>query len=77
MSHKYPEQRAMEFLTAHIDEHGYPPTMRQLASACGLSSSASGMRIVDRLQAQGLIERVPNQPRTIRIVRGKGATEQL
>lgn len=56
---------AIERLTV---EKGYPPTVRELGDALGLSSSSSVAKRLEACVAAGLIVRGPS-PRAIRIVR--------
>lgn len=67
-AHKdYPEDAVLKYIRTYITSNGFPPTMREIAAACDLSSKATAMRVVNRLQAQGIVERLPGQGRTIRI----------
>jgi repressor LexA len=55
-----------------IDEHrrqyGYPPSVRELQAAVGLSSMSTIHRDLVALRDEGLIEWDPNRNRTIRVV---------
>ena len=44
---------------------GWPPSRRELAEALGIGVSTV-QRHLDRLEAEGLIERKPGKPRTLR-----------
>jgi repressor LexA len=48
-------------------EKGYPPSVRELGAALGLSSTSPVHRRLDRLVWLGWVTRVRNQPRTLRI----------
>lgn len=54
-----------EAIAGFIDQHGYPPTVRQLGDELGLSSSASVQERLDALEKAGMVERVPGSPRAI------------
>ena len=58
-----------ETLAAHIDEHGFPPTVRELGARLGLSSPDSVMDRLRALERAGWIERVEGKPRAIRLVK--------
>lgn len=48
---------------------GYPPTMRELGVALGISSTNGVTEHLDRLAAKGFIARDPKSARSIRILR--------
>lgn len=52
----------------NIEDHGYPPTVREIADKVGLSSTSTVHGHLDRLEKEGYIKRDPNKPRTILIV---------
>ncbi len=54
-------------LQAFIREHGIPPTVRELAKALGISSTAAHYRLT-RLREHGLVEWEEGKSRTLRIV---------
>ena len=64
------EKRAaiLAYLGTYHREHGYPPSYREIADACGLSSTSHVAYHLDRLQAAGLVRREHNRPRTLRVV---------
>lgn len=51
----------------HIDEHGYPPSQREIARYANRLSPNTGHTLVRRLEAAGLIDIKPAMPRTLRI----------
>lgn len=57
-----------DVIRSHVVEHGYPPTMREIAERMGLSSTASVASLIERGVRQGRIQKVAGQPRTLRIV---------
>lgn len=59
-----------EALTAFIEDNGYPPSMRELGKALGLTSTDSVRNRLLSLERSGMIERVPGRPRAI-IMKGK------
>ncbi len=48
-----------------IEERGFPPTVREIGKAVGLSSSSTVAAHLTRLEAQGLIAKDPTKPRTL------------
>lgn len=55
-------------LKAWNDEHGYPPTYRQLARVLDLKSTQTVWRRVKSLKEAGVIEMNAGEPRTLRII---------
>ena len=61
------QQQAFEFICAFTAEHGYPPSVREIGSAIGLSSPSTVHSHLHKLEEAGYIKRDPNKPRTIEI----------
>ena len=59
----------MAYIAQHLEEEGYSPTVREIATAVGYSPSSvhAVSRHLKRLEAQGLITRKPRSPRSIRL----------
>ncbi|WP_018350971.1 LexA family protein [Longispora albida] len=53
-------------LHAYTAERGYPPSLRDLGEAVGLSVTTVSYH-VDRLASGGLVEHVPSRARTLRL----------
>lgn len=51
------QQRFLEFIRKFRDEHGYSPSVREIAHGLGLSSPSSVKKMLDRLQDKGAIFR--------------------
>lgn len=51
------QKQFLEFIRNFRDEHGYSPSVREIASGLGLSSPSSVKKMLDRLQDKGLIMR--------------------
>jgi len=61
-------QKAYNFIRNYINYHNEAPKLDEIGSYLGLRSSASVYNILVALENQGLIERVPNVSRGIRLV---------
>lgn len=48
--------------------HGYPPSMREIGAAVGLTSPSSVKHQLDKLERLGLVRRDPNRPRALEVV---------
>jgi repressor LexA len=60
------QREVLEALRRLHDQHGFAPSLREVASEVGLASASSVHHHVVRLEEHGLIERRPRQPRTVR-----------
>ncbi len=56
-----------DFIKTYIQEHAYPPTLREIARGCYLSTSAV-TRHLNRLEQRGKIYREPARARGIRLL---------
>jgi len=64
-----PRQRQIiEFLREHTRTHAYPPTVREIGLAVGLSSSSTVQNHLNSLEAKGYIRRDPTKSRTVEVV---------
>ena len=59
-------QRAiLDFIREHVYAKGYPPAVREIGKAVGLSSSASVHTHLHKLEEYGFLQRDPAKPRAI------------
>lgn len=56
------------FIERYIEEHGLPPSQREIAKGCYLANSAV-IRHLDKLEAMGRIELIPGKARGIRLIK--------
>jgi repressor LexA len=64
-----PRQREiLEFLRNHARSHAYPPTVREIGQAVGLSSSSTVQNHLNALEQKGHIRRDPTKSRTVEVV---------
>ena len=64
-----PRQREiLDFLSDHARSHAYPPTVREIGQAVGLSSSSTVQNHLNALEQKGLIRRDPTKSRTVEVV---------
>jgi SOS-response transcriptional repressor LexA len=61
----------LQYIRHSIEEHGWSPTIREIASGCFISVG-SVIRHLDRLEARGRIIRELGQARSIRLVEDQG-----
>lgn len=65
------QKNILEAISEAIDEHGYPPSMREIGDLVGLASLSSVTHQLTRLEEMGYIRRDPKRPRAIEIL-GEG-----
>jgi repressor LexA len=63
------QQEIWNFLTEYVDEHGYPPTVREIGEAVGLASPSTVHAHLANLERVGLIKRDPTKPRALELRR--------
>lgn len=51
-----------------VTAHGYPPSMREIGAAVGLTSPSSVKHQLDKLERLGLVRRDPNRPRALEVI---------
>jgi repressor LexA len=64
------QQEILEFVNQHVDANGYPPTVREIGQAVGLTSPSTVHAHLARLEAAGLIRRDPTKPRALEVIEG-------
>ena len=57
-----------DFIKSYSDEHGYPPSVREIGAAVGLASPSTVHMHLKALESQGLIKRDSKKPRTIEVM---------
>jgi repressor LexA len=63
-----PRQRqVLEFVESEVAHRGYPPTVREIGEALGLSSSSTVHAHLAALQDKGFLTRDPTKPRALEI----------
>lgn len=64
-----PRQRlVLETVRASVESRGYPPSMREIGDAVGLTSPSSVKHQLTALERKGYLRRDPNRPRAIEVV---------
>ncbi|NLM35212.1 MAG: transcriptional repressor LexA [Clostridiales bacterium] len=62
------QREVYEFLKKYSQEKGYPPAVREICEAVGLSSTSTVHGHLKRLEKKGLIKRDATKPRALEIV---------
>ena len=61
------QQRVLTTIKESLERRGYPPSMREIGSAVGLTSTSSVSYQLRLLEEKGFIKRDPQRPRAIEI----------
>jgi repressor LexA len=61
------QKEILEFIRRSIDRHGYPPSVREIGAAVGLSSSSTVHAHLMQLAKKGFIKRDRTKPRAIEV----------
>jgi repressor LexA len=59
------QQRILEFIAETVRDRGYPPTVREIGEAVGLTSSSSVHAQLANLERMGLLHKDPTKPRAM------------
>src|SRR6187399_1451620 len=62
------QKEIFEFISGYASKHGYPPTVREIGKAVGLTSSSTVHAHLANLQKSGLLRRNPAKPRAIEVM---------
>jgi repressor LexA len=63
------QKHVLEFITRNIDEHGYPPTLREISFEIGTSGTVSALHHLEALERKGHIRRESGSSRGIVLIR--------
>lgn len=60
------KEKILTAITTYIQQHGYPPTVREIGEAVALKSTSSVYHYLQCMDAEGMIK-LGNGPRAIRV----------
>jgi repressor LexA len=66
------QSRILAIIREFTEEHGYPPSVREIGERVGLSSSSTVQSHLKSLERRGLIHRDPTKPRALIATGGTG-----
>jgi repressor LexA len=61
------QQQILDYIHAELHRCGYPPSVREIGEAVGLSSSSTVHSHLAALEAKGYIRRDPSKPRALEV----------
>ncbi len=62
------QQEIFDFIKRYSAKHGYPPTVRDIGKAIGLTSSSTVHTHLANLEKIGLVRRDPSKPRALELL---------
>jgi repressor LexA len=71
------QQRILDFIRTFIDEHDYPPSIRQIQEACDISSTSVVDYNLRALEKSGHIRRDREVSRAIELLHGAGKRSRV
>ncbi|MBF6176762.1 transcriptional repressor LexA [Nocardia blacklockiae] len=78
------QRKVLEVIRSSVSERGYPPSIREIGDAVGLTSTSSVAHQLRALERKGYLRRDPNRPRAVdvrgldeTVVRAVGDVAQL
>ena len=63
------QQEIFDFIKRYSAKHGYPPTVRDIGKAIGLTSSSTVHTHLSNLEKIGLLRRDPSKPRALELLK--------
>ncbi len=61
------QQEILDYIRGELHRRGYPPSVREIGEAVGLSSSSTVHSHLAALEAKGFIRRDPSKPRALEV----------
>jgi repressor LexA len=68
------QRKVLEVISASVERRGYPPSMREIGDAVGLTSTSSVSHQLIALERKGFLRRDPNRPRAVEVRFPEAAT---
>jgi len=62
------QRQILDYIRAEIHRRGFPPSVREIGEAVGLSSSSTVHSHLAALESKGLIRRDPSKPRALEVL---------
>jgi repressor LexA len=68
------QQEVLDYVTRHIEERGYPPTLREISRHIKTSGTISAQKHLEALERKGYIRRIAGSSRGIELVHSARST---
>jgi repressor LexA len=69
------QRRVLEYIRDTVQRRGYPPSVREICDAVGLTSTSSVHHQLGTLEKKGFLRRDPNRPRAVEVFAPQAADE--
>lgn len=69
------QRQVLDYIRRSVSTRGYPPSMREIGTAVGLTSPSSVSHQLSTLERKGYLRRDPNRPRAMELVNPEEAVE--
>ena len=69
------EKAILKFIENQVLSNGYPPSVREIGKAVGLSSTATVHAYLEKLERQGFIKKEDKKGRTLKIIKGSSGDQ--
>lgn len=70
------QRKVLEVIRAAVERRGYPPSVREIGEAVGLTSTSSVAHQMKVLQTKGFLRRDPHRPRAVEVLLPPPTDEQ-
>ena len=67
------QKQVLDFITSHLESHGFPPTLREIGEHLGVSGTLGVIKHLDALERKGLIRKTAGCSRGISVVGRRSA----
>lgn len=67
------QREILQYILSEVQKKGYPPSVREIGEAVGLSSSSTVHAHLEKLEQLGYLRRDPTKPRAIEVLVGSSA----
>lgn len=62
------QKEVLDYIRSYLAEHGYSPSLQDIADGCGLTSKSGGWRMVESLIEEGRLRKRNNRARSLEVV---------
>jgi repressor LexA len=62
------QREIFDYISRYLKDHGYPPTVREIGKAVGLTSSSTVHAHLSKLESLGVVKRDPSKPRALEVM---------
>lgn len=62
------QAEVLSYIEDYLDQHGFPPSSREVSLACGLGSPSGAHRMLVLLESKGYLERTQGRSRALSVV---------